>query len=379
MEVSALRVRAAGFLFLFFMAGYCRASSSRAREMYPALPSGMKSDVSPTSRVSYEWQVAESLPEYKPEQSVSGTIRLSGHGSFKIPWLKPLVARWEEGFRRYQPGVTIEYDMRGTSSAIPGLFTGKDNLAILGEEVDPVAAATFEKVKHYPPTSISIMTGSLDVRNFDYAQMFFVHKGNPISRLTLAQLDAIFGSEHRRGLKNIRTWGDLGLTGIWAGKPIHVYGWRIDDSFGIFLEQALLGGSHHWNCDLREYSHIYRPDGTIYDHGQQILDALANDPYGIAVSNIRYAGPDVEPLALAATNAGPYYQANKETLIEQKYPLTRLIPAVVDREQGTPIDPKVKEFLRYILSRQGQEAIVEDGRYLPLNKDAAAQQLKKLE
>ncbi|MBV9081565.1 MAG: hypothetical protein JOZ62_02720, partial [Acidobacteriaceae bacterium] len=293
---------------------------------------------------AFETRVAESFPPYRPEQQVSGVIRLWGHGSTKIPWLRQLVTYWEQDFRRFQPTVSIQYEMHGTSSAIPALFTGVGDLSILGEEIDPAAVIAFERVKHYRPTGIDIMTGSLDVRNFDYAQMFFVHRDNPISRLTLAQLDGIFGSEHRRGPRNIRTWGEVGLTGEWANKPITPYGWRIDDSFGFFLEQTLLAGSHRWNCALKEYAHIYRPDGSIYDHGQQILDALASDRFGIAVSNIRYAGPKVRAIALAAADNGPYYQATKESLVSREYPLARTIPAVIDRPPGLPVDAKVREF-----------------------------------
>jgi phosphate transport system substrate-binding protein len=338
-----------------------------------------KTETSLTTDSGFETDVVAAVPRYQPEQTVSGVIRIWGHGSLKIPWLKQLVSFWEEGFRRFHPGVRVQYEMHGTSSAVPALFMGAGDLAILGEEIDPAAVAAFEKVRHHPPLTVEVMTGSLDVRNFDYAQMFFVHKDNPLSRLTLAQLDAVFGDEHRRGPRNIRTWGELGLTGVWADKPITPYGWRIDDSFGIFLEQTLLDGSHRWNCALREFAHINRPDGTIYDHGQQILDALAQDRYGIAVSNLRYVNPDVKPLALGLREGGPFYRASKENLIERKYPLTRIIPAVVDRPPGMPIDPKVKEFLRYILSREGQEEVIRDGRYLPLTSDAVAQQLKKME
>jgi len=328
---------------------------------------------------SFEAKIVEAIPHYQPEQSVSGVIRIWGHGNVKLPWMKQLVSFWEEGFKRYHPNVTLQYEMHGTSSAIPALFTGVGDLAILGEEIDPAAAAAFEKVKHYPPLGIEILTGSLDVRNFDYAQMFFVHRDNPISKLTLAQLDAIFGYEHRRGLENIRTWGQLGLDGEWANKPITPYGWKINDSFGIFLEAALLNGSHRWNCALQEYAHIYRSDGTIYDHGKQILDALAQDRYGIAVSNLRYTNPNVKPIALASQAGDHYYEASKESLIERKYPLTRIIPAVIDRRPGMPIDPKVKEFLRYILSREGQEVIAGGQVYIPLSSRSALEQLERLE
>lgn len=331
------------------------------------------------SQTTYETHIAQSAPPYHSEQTVTGVIHLWGHGNLKLEWLKPLVGFWEQGFRHYHPNIAIEFKMYGTSSAIPALYTGVGDLAILGEEIDPAAVTAFKKVKGYAPQGVEVMTGSLDVRNFDYAQMFFVHKDNPISQLTLAQLDAIFGEEHRRGPTNIRQWDQLGLTGEWKNKPITPYGWRIDDSFGVFLQQALLENSHRWNCALREFAHINRPDGTIYDHGLQILDALAKDRYGIAASNIRYANPNVKSLALGFKAGGPYYAATKENLIERKYPLTRIIPAYYDRPPGMPVDPKVKEFLRYILSREGQMAVVQDARYLPLSSDSIARQLRKME
>jgi len=178
---------------------------------------------------------------------------------------------------------------------------------------------------------------------------------------------------------NIHTWGQLGLKGEWADKPITPFGWRTDDSFGFYLEQTLLAGSHRWNSALREFRHINRPDGSIYDHGQQSLDGLAQDRYGIAVSNIRYAGPDVKALAIAEREGAPYVAATAQTLIDHTYPLSRTLPAFLDRVPGQPVEPKVKEFLRYILSREGQQDIVDDGRYLPLNAATLAAQLKKLE
>jgi phosphate transport system substrate-binding protein len=132
---------------------------------------------------------------------------------------------------------------------------------------------------------------------------------------------------------------------------------------------------------MKQYAHIHKPDGTICDSGQQILDNLANDPYGIALSNVRYLKEDgaVKPLALARTASGPFYPAIKETLINRQYPLGRIIPAEIDRVPGQPVDPKVKEFLRYILSREGQEDIVRNGKYLPMQPEAAQRERKKLD
>jgi phosphate transport system substrate-binding protein len=333
----------------------------------------------PAAPDSYEVHLVETLSPYVPQQNVSGVIRLWGHGNSKLPWMRHLVEAWERDFTKFHPGISFDYQMHGTSSGIPALFTGVGDIAILGEEILPEASAAFEKVKGYRPLGIEIMTGSVDVRNFDYAQQFFVHKDNPLTHLTLAQLDAVFGAEHRRGVRNIRTWGELGLKGEWAGKFIVPYGWAIDDSFGAYLQQYLLGGSHRWNCALKEFVHIYHADGSVYDHGQQILDALARDRYGIAVSNIRYAGPDVRALALGLRRRGPFYEATQETLVNHRYPLARTIPAVIDRPPGAPIDPKVREFLRYLLSRDGQTAVTEDGRYLPLASVLIKEQLRKIE
>jgi len=326
-----------------------------------------------------EQAVVASLPPYEPREAVTGTIRLWGHGSTKIDFMGKLVQRWEAGFARFQPAVKFDYRMYGTASAIGALYTGAGDLALMGEEVFPFEAAAYERVMRMPAPQVEIATGSLDVRNFDFAQIFFVHRDNPISRMTLAQVDAIFGTEHLRGApRNFRTWGDLGLTGEWTHRPIHLYGWAFDNDFWIYLRQEVFGGSHRWNNALREYSHIPRPDGTIYDAGQQILEALARDPDGIALSNLRYANPRVKPLALAAQPGGPFFEATKENLIERSYPLTRIIPAVFNLPAGQAIDPKVREFLRYILSREGQGDIVADGEYLPLNRAAVFEQLGKL-
>jgi phosphate transport system substrate-binding protein len=320
----------------------------------------------------------DSLPPYAPGEKVSGTISLWGHGSFKHDFLGKLLHAWIEGFKRHQAEVRFENRMYGTASAIGALFTGAGNLAILGEEINPDAAAAFQRAKHYPPTGIQIATGSLDVNFFDYAHMIFVHTSNPIRQLTVAQLEAVFGTEHKRGPHNIRTWDQLGLTGEWRGRRIQPYSWKIDEDFALFFRAAVLGGSHRWNVDVKEFVHVPRPDGSIYEHGAQILDTLAHDRFGIAISNVRYANPQVKTLALGSQGRGPYYRASQANLIAQKYPLTRIIPAFIDRVPGKPIDPKLREFLRYILGREGQRALLTESGYLPLGVDAIRGQQEKL-
>ena len=321
----------------------------------------------------------DEMPLYRADRQVSGTVTLWGHGSFRRDFMGKLVNLWIERFHRHQPGVKFEYRMYGTASAIGALYTGAGNIAILGEEISPGALSAFKRAKGYAPTGIEIATGSLDVNFFDYAHMVFVHKDNPVKGLTLAELEAIFGTEHKRGERNIRTWGEAGLGGEWAGQRIQPYGWKVDEDFALFFREAVLEDSHRWNPAVKEYVHVQRADGTQYDHGQQILDALAKDRGGIAVSNVRYANPDVKALPLARAASQPFYVPTHASLIAQDYPLTRIIPAYIDRAPGQPIEPAVREFLRFVLSREGQHALLQESGYLPMGTEAIRKQLLKLE
>jgi phosphate transport system substrate-binding protein len=321
---------------------------------------------------------AARLPSYRARERVSGTVVLWGHGSFKRDFMGPLVAQWMAGLRRHQPGIDLDYRMYGTASAISAVFTGAGNLALLGEEISPSAERAFRRAKGYAPTGIEVATGSLDVNFFDYAHMIFVHRDNPIRGLTLEQLDAVFGAEHRRGPRNMRRWGDLGLAGEWADKSIQPYAWQIDEDFALFFRERVLEGSHRWNEATREYVHTRRPDGTQYDHGQQIVDALAQDRFGIAISNVRYANPLVRQVPLAWRAGAPFFGATPATLVSQDYPLVRIIPAYVDRAPGKPVEPAVREFLRYVLSREGQSTLVECSGYLPLGEQHVTRQLARL-
>jgi phosphate transport system substrate-binding protein len=326
----------------------------------------------------YAAEVVATMPAYRPGRQVAGAVRIWGHGRRDLPWMLPLIRLWESGVQRFHPGLRVDYHMYGTSSGVPSLFNGLGDIAILGEEILPEDVQAFRHATGYEPLGIEIATGSLDVRNFDYAQQCFVHADNPLTKLTLAQMDAVFGAEHRRGARNIRRWGELGLRDDWADRDIIPYSWKLDDSFAFFIQQSVLRGSHRWNCAVREFAHINRPDGSIYDHGQQILDALARDRYGIAISNIRYASPRVRALALSAGLGRPFVNASKHSLIDSSYPLARTIPAVINRAPGATIEATVREFLDFILSREGQSVVVREGRYLPLNRTLLLAQRRKL-
>jgi len=202
-----------------------------------------------------------------------------------------------------------------------------------------------------------------------------------LKQLTLQQLDAIFGTERKLGApRALRTWGDLGLTGEWANKPIHLYAYANDSGFGVFFSVAAMGGSTRWNCDIQQFDNITDANGkTLTPGGKRILNALAQDKYGLAYSGIRYATADIKPLAIAARPGGPYVAPTRENTVNRTYPLLRDIPIYINRAPGKPIDPKVREFLSYILSREGQEAISHEGDYLPLTVELVQQQRAQLQ
>jgi phosphate transport system substrate-binding protein len=211
------------------------------------------------------------------------------------------------------------------------------------------------------------MNGSLDQPGKSHALAVWVHADNPLVRMTLAQLDAVFGAEHRRGApKTFRNWGDLGLTGDWAGQPIHAYGYDVDTGTAAYFRQTVLAGSRKWNWEaLREFKRLEQPDGSVLTADRQIVDAVAGDRYGIGVANLPDPGMRVKAVALAAGD-GEAILPTRETVMAQTYPLARTVWAAFNRAPGQPADPGVKEFLAYVLSPEGQGDVARDGGYLPL-------------
>jgi phosphate transport system substrate-binding protein len=334
------------------------------------------------------------LPHYQPEQNVSGTIRSFG---FSLGGMMPI---WEEGFRKYQPEIHFEDKFPSGDAAIAGLVSGVADLGPQGRELVLTEYLAFYETFHYYPTDITVMTGAYDVDGATCGLVVYVNKDNPISKLTMKQLDGIFGSERVAGLRgfkwtlqagrsakdDIRTWGQLGLTGEWTDKPIHTYGHGPGGTTNFF-QIKVLNGSDKWNANYQGYvetgSKMIGDDDKNQLGGTQhmLADELANDKYGIAWTVIPQARkvPGLKPLALAGRDGGPYVEPTRESFQNRSYPLTRSIYVYLNRPPGQPLDAKSKEFLRYILSREGQEAVQREGKYLPLTAEMVREQLKKLE
>ena len=224
---------------------------------------------------------------------------------------------------------------------------------------------------------------------------------NILTRLTLQQLDGIFGAERSAGMRgfqwtpsdgrgaqeDIRTWGQLGLKGEWAHKPIQTYGHAPSGTTRFFQWKVMKGGDK-WNPNYREYVESGSKMIADEDRAEQrvglqhmLRNELAHDRYGIAWTVMPQAKgvAGIKPVALAAHAGGPYIAASTASLQDRSYPLVRNIYIYLNRAPGRPLDPKLREFLRYALSREGQEAVVRNAGYLPLTRQVAREQRARLE
>ena len=315
------------------------------------------------------------LEPYHPLATVSGTIRNWGNN-----YIPELMQAWEDGFRKFHPQTRFETNLKGTEAAVAGLYGGIADLAFVGREVYAAEARGFENTFGYQPLVVQISSGSYATPHRTFALMVFVHRDNPLAKMTMAQVDAIFGCDLRRGAPHtIRNWSQLGLGGEWAGKPIHVYGYNFDTGMAGFFRLTALRDSFKWNPDLKDFDNGRDAKGEIINAGVYVLDALAKDRYGIAFANVLYANPDVKTVALAAHEGGPFIEPTKENAWRRAWPITRDTNVVLNREPGKPVDPKLKEFVRYLLSRDGMAAVVRDGAYLPLTRELIKEQLSKLD
>ncbi len=303
--------------------------------------------------------------EYRPTQSVGGTIRSLGNNHMAV-----LMQYWEQGFRKYQPGIRFEDKMLGTANAIAGLYLETADLALMGREILPIEAIAYRRVFERDPIDIAVATASFNVPLETFAFAIFVNAGNPISRLTMPQVGSVFGCSPQK------TWGDLGLTGEWATRPIHRYGYEIGTGLGHFFAQKALGGSSKWNCDLREYANKYAADGKLLANaGDLMMRDLAADPGGIAFCGFGHKTANVKALALSERDGGPFVELTKANVANRTYPLTRTVYIFIHRKP----DPKVREFLRYVLSPEGQREVARQDVYLPLTPEMAREQLRKLD
>ncbi|HWS61277.1 MAG TPA: substrate-binding domain-containing protein [Steroidobacteraceae bacterium] len=339
-----------------------------------------------------KWDLS-GLPQYEPKQKINGSIRMWGSNYITDGFLG---GYWETAFKKYHPDVKIDFHMKTTLAAVPSLIFGVSDIGI-GRKITFSEQELFERYTDRPPIEIEVATGSYDVPGWQPGYGVVVHKDNPVQQVTMKQLDGIFGSERSGGWEgtswrphvargpeeNVRTWGQLGLTGEWKDKPINVYGLTLRYHQATEISDMVLKGSDKWNEHLKIYANYVSAAGKLE---RSMNGDLANDRYGIGIIAAPTTSlgsgasqPALKVLPVAETDGGPYVPYTLETLHDRSYPLYDRIYAYTDRVPGKPMDPRVLEFLRFVLSQEGQAAVMRDGKYLPLTPEVAKAQLKKLE
>ena len=292
----------------------------------------------------------------KPYAKVSG---ISGNASsIGSDTMNNLMALWLEGFRKFYPNVRIQIEGKGSSTAPPALIEGTAQFGPMSRPMKSTEEDKFEQQFGYKPTP---MRTSLD------ALAVFVNKDNPIEGLSLPQVDAIF-SKTRRGeyAKDIAVWGQLGLEGPWGGAPISLYGRNsASGTYGFFKDNALFKGD-------------YKDEVKEQPGSASVVQGITADRFGIGYSGIGYVTSGVRIVPLAKREGEAFKDGSLENVLNGSYPLGRFLYLYINKAPGKPLDPMVREFCRYIFSKEGQEVVIKDG-YMPVPFEVAQAELAKLE
>ena len=328
----------------------------------------------------------DDLPAYAPGRSVSGWIKIHGAATLAQGRLARL---WEEGFARFHPDVHFSYYLPTTEVALTPLYYHQADISLV-HELGFYDILPYERVLNSTPLRIAAFTGSFDMAGYAPAYRIIVHKDNPLTKITVDQLDEIFGAARDGGWvgtawrtdlargkdKNIRTWGQLGLTGEWAGRDIKVHGYAMRDPAGEVFNDRVMKGSDKWNEKLVIYGPHFDQDGRALSTEEQLNRAVAADRHAMAFTLGGADSPDVKVLKVAPGSSGDYVELTPETVQSRKYPFYREGAMFINLRPNGRLDPLVEEFIRYVLSRDGQAQVQRDGKYLPLNRVATEAQLQ---
>ncbi|HSC84349.1 MAG TPA: phosphate ABC transporter substrate-binding protein PstS family protein [Pseudomonas sp.] len=289
------------------------------------------------------------LPTYEKTSGVSGNLSSVGSDT-----LANLMTLWAEDYKKLYPNVNIQIQAAGSSTAPPALTEGTANLGPMSRTMKDNELQAFEEKYGYKPTAIPVAIDALAV---------FVHKDNPIKQLTMQQVDGIFSATHLCGGSNIKSWGDLGLTGEWADKPIQMFGRNsVSGTYGYFKEEGLCKGDFKANVNEQPGS-------------ASVVQSISSSLNGIGYSGIGYKTASVRAVPLV-NKKGELEEANETNALSGKYPLARFLYVYVNKAPNKPLAPLEAEFVKLVLSKQGQEVVVKDG-YIPLPAKVVEKALKE--
>ncbi len=293
-------------------------------------------------------KVDVNISDYVKVQGVAGNLNSVGSDT-----LNNMMTYWAEGFRKQYPNVNIQIEGKGSSTAPPALIEGTSQLGPMSRKMKSKEVQGFEGKYGFKPTTIGVALDSLAV---------FINKDNPINGLSLQQVDAIFSKTHKGGLPNASTWGDVGDKNEWANKPISLYGRNsASGTYGYFKKHALFKGD-------------YKDSVKEQPGSASVVLGVTEDKSGIGYSGIGYKTSGVKAISLGKKNGDTQYEPTYANVMNGKYPLGRMLYINVVKEPNKPLPTLVQEFIKFVLSKEGQEIVIKDG-YLPLTADIVKQQL----
>jgi phosphate transport system substrate-binding protein len=289
------------------------------------------------------------LPEYKQVSGISGTINSVGSDT-----LNNLMTLWAESFKKYYPNVTISVEGKGTSTAPPALIEGTAQLGPMSRPMKAEEIDAFEKKFGYKPTEVKVAIDALAV---------FAHKDNPLKGITMKQIDGIFSGTRKLGGSDITEWGQLGLE-PWKGRAISLYGRNsASGTYGFFQEHALGKGD-------------FKPTVKEQPGSSAVVQGVGGDQYALGYSGIGYKTAGVRALPLAGED-GTFFEANYENCLSGDYPMARFLTVAVNKKPGQPMEPRTLEFLKFVLSKEGQAIVEKDG-YFPMPAEVAREVVDSL-
>jgi phosphate transport system substrate-binding protein len=297
-------------------------------------------------------KVDPKLHDYKAASGVSGNLSSVGSDT-----LANLMTLWAEEFKRQYPNVNIQIQAAGSSTAPPALTEGTSNIGPMSRKMKSKELAAFEKKFNYKPTAIPVAIDALAV---------YVNKDNPIKGLTIPQVDAIFSATGKCGLgQDITNWGQLGLTGAWKNRSIQIFGRNsVSGTYGYFKKHALCKGD-------------YKNTVNEQPGSASVVQSVGASLNGIGYSGIGYKTSAVRAVALTKKAGKPFIAASTDNALNGTYPLARFLYIYVNKHPNKPLPPLEREFLKLVLSKQGQQVVVKDG-YIPLPSKVVEKQMAKL-
>ncbi len=293
------------------------------------------------------------VPEYQKASGVSGNLSSVGSDT-----LANLMTLWAEEFKRTYPNINIQIQAAGSSTAPPALTEATSNLGPMSRKMKDKERDAFEKKYGYKPTAIPVAIDALAV---------YVNKENPVEGLTIPQVDAIMSSTRKCGYdSDIKSWGDIGLAGSWAAKPIQLYGRNsVSGTYGYFKKKALCKGDYKSNVNEQPGS-------------ASVVQSVTSSLNGIGYSGIGYKTSGVKAVPLAKKQGQAFVEATPENAVAGTYPLARFLYVYVNKKPNNPLAPLEQEFIKMVLSQAGQKVVIKDG-YIPLPEKVVAKALESIQ